>query len=190
MNAAGVMTTGPTRIKIAVAALALSLAVSVSPASATPTEPCSLGDAREQFETFPLTFEGIPPCQFRLFFDGQTFTFAEDDYFLGGAVRRESYDVSLEGSRDAAIARLQAETHRTWIAKVTASGIGELVEQPLTRTALKSGENDQFGTYVWVQWGFITRLPPGEYLSVTEFTSPTRGHRIWTVHLIITKEVS
>ncbi|HET7236914.1 MAG TPA: hypothetical protein VFK59_10845 [Actinomycetota bacterium] len=190
MNAANVMTKGPTRIKVAVAALVLSLAVGVSPASATPAEPCSLGDAREQFETFPLTFEGIPPCQYRLFFDGQTFTFGEDDYFLGGVVSLADYDPSLEGSRDAAIALLEAETLQTWIAEVTASGIGELVEQPLMRTALKSGSNDQSGSYVWVQWGLITRLPPGEYVSVTESSSPTFGDETWTVHLIITEEVS
>jgi hypothetical protein len=165
-----------------VAAVGLSLAIGPVPAMATPTDPCTLGDAREQFETFPLTFEGIPPCQYRLFFNGQTFTFGQDEFFLGGVVRRESYDPSVEGSRDAASSRLEGEAFRVWIAELTETGIGELVDRPLMRTALKSGKNDQFGTYVWVQWGYITQLPPGEYLTLSQ--SP--NGRVTSNRLIIT----
>ena len=62
------------RLMPASVAVGLWLALLAAPASAGPTEPCTLGDARQQFETFPLTFVGIPPCQYRLFFNGQTFT--------------------------------------------------------------------------------------------------------------------
>jgi hypothetical protein len=54
------------RFRHTLVGLVLSLAIGASSAEASPTEPCTLGDAREQFETFPLTFEGIPPCQYRL----------------------------------------------------------------------------------------------------------------------------
>ena len=50
------------------------------------------------------------------------------------------------------------------------------------RTALKSGKNDQFGTYVWVQWGFITQLRPGEYLTVTQLPNG----RVTSNRLVIT----
>jgi hypothetical protein len=156
------------RFRLPMAVAGLLLAVAAVPASATPTAPCTLGDAREQFESFPLTFEGIPPCQYRLFFDRQTFTFGADEFFLGGAVRRESYDPSLGGSRDAAISRLESGVFRVWIAEVTESGMGELVEQPLMRTAVKSARDEQFGTHVWLQWGYITQLPAGEYVTVTQ----------------------
>ena len=170
------------RLKPAFAAVGLGLALIAAPASARPTEPCTLGDARQQFETFPLTFEGIPPCQYRLFFNGQTFTFRESDFFLGGVVRRESYDLSVPGSRAAAISRLERDVFRVWLAEVTGSVIGELVEQPLMRTALKSGQNDQFGTYVWLQWGYIVQLPPGEYVTVAQLP----GGRLTSNRFIVT----
>ena len=170
------------RLRLTSAAVGFWLALVAAPVSAAPTEPCTLGDARQQFETFPLTFEGVPPCQYRLFFNDQTFTFREGDYFLGGVVRRESYDPSVPGGRDAAIARLERDVFRVWIAEETGGGIGELVEQPLMRTALKSGQNDQFGTYVWLQWGYITQLPAGEYLTVTQLPNG----RLTSNRLIIT----
>jgi hypothetical protein len=170
------------RFRLTVVALALSLAAGVAPASATPTQPCTLGDARQQFETFPLTFEGIPPCQYRLFFNGQTFTFDTDEFFLGGTVRRQSYDPSVEGSRDVAIARLEAGVPRVWIAEVTASGTGDLVEQTVMRTGVKSGQNEQFGTYVWLQNGYITQLPAGEYVTVAHLADG----RVTSNRLVIT----
>ena len=97
-------------------------------------------------------------------------------------MRRESYDPSVPGGRDAAIARLERDVFRVWIAEETGGGIGELVEQPLMRTALKSGQNDQFGTYVWLQWGYITQLPAGEYLTVTQLPNG----RLTSNRLIIT----
>ena len=96
--------------------------------------------------------------------------------------RRESYDPSVPGSRDAAIARLERDVFRVWLAEVTGSVIGELVEQPLMRTALKSGQNDQFGTYVWLHWGYIAQLPPGEYVAVAQLPNG----RLTSNRLIVT----
>jgi hypothetical protein len=83
---------------------------------------------------------------------------------------------ALGGSRDQAVSRLASEVFRAWIAEVTGSGVGELVEQQLMRTAVKSGGNDQFGTYVWLQWGFITQLAAGEYVTVAQLPNAA-SHR-------------
>ena len=87
----------------------------------------------------------------------------------------------MPGSREAAISRLESDVFRVWLGEANGV-IGELVEQPLMRTALKSGQNDQFGTYVWLQWGYIVRLPPGEYVTVAQLP----GGRLTSNRFIVT----
>jgi len=137
------------------------------PAQASDGERCSYGDARSQFEMLPLTFDGTnPPCTYRLFGFAPTYTFGAQDFFLGGLVRRLSYQD--EASRISAIATLEALRVRVWLAEIDADGAsGPLVEQIVERTAIKSNDYEPFGTHVWAQFGIIRQLPAGEYVSVT-----------------------
>src|SRR5262245_51434041 len=93
------------------------LAVTTIPAEATKPEPCTLGDAMSLFEAFPVPFQIMKPrgldepklissvaeCQYRVFFDGKTYTFNEDDVFLGGILWLADYK-ALGISREDAIA--------------------------------------------------------------------------------------
>jgi hypothetical protein len=74
-------------------------------------------------------------CQYRVFFDRAHVTFNEDDVFLGGIAYGFPYK-ALGISRNAAIAEIEMNEDRVWLAEVMPHGkIGALVEQPLMRTA-------------------------------------------------------
>jgi hypothetical protein len=160
-------------------------ATTATAASASIDPPCTYGDASALFETFPVTTDPPPPppCQYRLFFHNQTFTYTEDEFFLGGFVTRLPYGDNA--SRSQAIAELEATSIRVWLAEVTPGGTGPLVEQVVERTQIKSHVTEALGTYVWAQWGIIRQLPAGEYLSVTEHP-PIQGRTMSTVRLVIT----
>ena len=155
------------RTILAVAVVVAATLAPARPAQASGGDRCSYGDARSQFETLPLTFDGTnPPCTYRLFGFGPTFTFSEQDFFLGGIVRRVAYQD--EASRLSAIATVETLRVRVWLAEIDANGAtGPLVEQVVERTAIKSNNYEPFGTHVWAQFGIIRNLPAGEYLSVT-----------------------
>jgi hypothetical protein len=97
-----------------------------------------------------------------------TFTFTDEDVFLGGIV--QLYDYENAGlSREEAIADLESIQDRVWLAEVLSGGVtGAWVEQPLMRTAYKNIESAVLGLTVLQQRAFITSLPPGEYLSYWE----------------------
>lgn len=175
------------RNKGALAVLLSILATSISPAEAIrqveiAAEPCTMGDARSMFEALQIPFNVLRPrgiegpkmldsvgrCQYRLFRDGATFTFTDEDVFLGGIV--QLYDYENAGlSREEAIADLESIQDRVWLAEVLSGGVtGAWVEQPLMRTAYKNIESAVLGLTVLQQRAFITSLPPGEYLSYWE----------------------
>ena len=123
--------------------------------------PCTVGDAAANFEA-PLQhlFESLGICQYRLFFDGETFTFCEDDVILGGV--NDFFEYKAAGlSREAAIALLELDGDRVWL---------DDVEQPLLRTAYKDGLHPFFGHGVYQHRAFITQLTPGDHVSYYERT--------------------
>jgi hypothetical protein len=175
-----------------------------APADTGKSRPCTLGDARATFETLEVANEillregadhpwadTLIHCQFRLFWEdghpllGQPVTFSEDDIFLGGVVDFLPYrDLGL--TRSEAVEILEQEEIRTWLAEVTDGVIGSPVEQPLMETTVKSTMTADFGLVVAKQWGYITQLPAGTYLSTTEASHPIWGDESWTVEVIIT----
>jgi hypothetical protein len=133
------------------------------------------------FQTFPIQYvnylngrpmvgEAVGNCQYRLFVDGETVTFSEDDFFLGGIV--ELSDWKAQGiTRKEGIQQIADTTDRAWLAPVLSDGtLGSPVEQTLLVTSYKDGFNPIFGRFVYQHRGFITQLEPGEYLSIWEGT--------------------
>jgi hypothetical protein len=146
-----------------------------APAQAERERSCSYGEAAALFEALPPLFtfkpredpDGYPDCQFRLFLDGETVTFTEDDWFLAGAVYFLPYQW-FGLTRDEAIEVLDTIESRLWIAEVDDGVAGDLVEQTLMHTGYRGFHSPFFGLVVYRQVGLITRLPVGEYQSVFE----------------------
>jgi hypothetical protein len=113
---------------------------------------CTMGEAEAMLQALPIPIQVMRPrgleepklldtvgrCQYRLFRDGETFTFSEEDVFLGGV----SYidDFKQRGvTRREAVAELDAFQDRVWLAAVLpGGGVGEFAEQLLVRTTYKS----------------------------------------------------
>jgi hypothetical protein len=161
-------------------ALVASLLPGVSPivavSAATQPERCTIGDASALFQVSPLPNQVMRPrgqdhpglldaysrCQYRVFRDGETFTFCEGDFFMGGTVA--FFDYKAAGiSRAAAIAELELATDRVWL---------DGVEQILQRTAYKDLMSVNLGLIVYQVRGFIIQLPPGDHISTWVGTFP------------------
>jgi hypothetical protein len=128
----------------------------------TSSRPCTIGDAQANFEA-PLQhiLGSLGVCQYRLFFDGDSFTFCEGDFILGGAL--DFVDYPAQGmTREEAIALLERFGERVWL---------DGVEQPLMHTAFKDGMHPRFGHLVYQHHAFIAQLPPGSYVSYFEATT-------------------
>jgi hypothetical protein len=196
----------PLMVPSASAATTSGLFESATPAAA-PGERCTYADAQSLFNNFSSAFalrargpspsspvDAVTNCQYRLFFDGATFTFAQQDVFLGGI--NLSWDVETAGllgiTREEAIADLEATETRVWLARVESDGtVGALVEQPLLRTPYKDGVHPALGRVVQQHRAYITSLPAGEHLSIFEMTwqefhGLPAGEFQATVHLVIT----
>lgn len=54
-------------------------------------------------------------------------------------------------------------------------------------SGFKQAVTEGFGLALWRQLGFVTRLPPGEYVTVTEVSRPVffEDEFLWTVNLHI-----
>lgn len=147
--------------------------------------PIPAGVMRPRGITKPAFVQNLSKCQYRVFLDGQTFTFHEDDYITGGVVLLSEYK-ALGMTRAQAIADLELEEDRVWLAKKRADGTFEdPVEQPLMRTAYKDVDNQVFGLSVFQHRAFIKRLAPGEYESTFVSTFPGFEPFMATVRLII-----
>jgi hypothetical protein len=138
--------------------------------------PCTAGAAQSLFQELPLGSQVMRPrgqdhpglleatarCQYRLFRDGNTVTFCEDDFILGGIVWATAY--KADGiSRAAAIADIEATTDRAWL---------DGQEQVLKRTAYKDVNSAELGLAVFQHRAFITQLPPGDHVSLWTSTFP------------------
>jgi hypothetical protein len=157
------------------------VAGSVATAGSTPTSPCTYGEAQHSFQA-PYTSinPDIPypfgnECQYRLFRDGETVTFCEDDFILGGVIWFADYPV-LDMSRQEAIADIELNEDHVWI---------DGVEMPLMDTGIKDGQHPFFGKVVYKQRAFIAQLSVGEHTSYYENFHPDYGLFTSTVHLVV-----
>jgi hypothetical protein len=164
------------------------------------TKPCTVGDARAMLEALqipvhvmrprgiegPKLLDALAECQYRLFRDGATVTFSEEDVILGGVAYLYEY-VQLGTTRDQAVAELEAIQDRVWLGPVLPDGsVGDLVEQPLMHTNYKNIMSSLLALTVVQHRAFITQLPAGEYLSFWESTSPGLPDESAVVRLVIT----
>lgn len=167
---------------------------------------CSLGDAQALLETVPVANEilasdgldqpwarTLAKCQYRLFWEtghpvlGTPITFSREDFFLGGVVVQVPYKRLGMTSRQAA-AIVDAVEVEVSLARVTDAGIGEFVEQAVMTSTLKQTMTQRAGLVLWRQWGFISQLPPGEYVTVTKVRRPIlfEDQHTWTASFQIT----
>ena len=154
----------------------------VAAAGAAPTSPCTYGEAEH---TFQAPFTSIDPdvpfptfgneCQYRLYADGETMTFCEGDFVLGGVIYFWEYPV-LDISREEAIADIELNEDR-----VSIDGIW----MPLMDTGIKDGQNPFFGKVVYKQRAFIAQLSVGEHTSYWENFHPDYGLSTSTVDLVV-----
>jgi hypothetical protein len=189
-------------VRVAVGMIVVT-SMTFSPAIANAAEPaCTKADAHlllQQLERGAFLFfargetdrrivDVFQRCQYRLWFDGATFTFRENDVFLGGSVFfwSESELEEMGWTRRQAVADLEAIEARVWLAPVLPDGsIGELVEQQLRQTPVKTVPHTVFGKSVATQVAFIARLPAGDYVSVYQESKPGEPVFEATVHLHI-----
>jgi hypothetical protein len=130
---------------------------------------CSLGDVSALLEVSPLPsqvmrargqdhpglLDAYAQCQYRLFRDGETFTFCEDDYIFGSKVA--NYDYKASGlSREEAIAELDQNVDRAWL---------DGIERILEASSYKDLYSVTFGLTVYQVRGFIAKLSPGDHVS-------------------------
>jgi hypothetical protein len=172
------------------AALAAALLFSLNLATVTSANPgaapgsqgtggqgrCTVGDAQALFQVLAVPYSvmklrgqdhpgllaAFDECQYRLFFDGESFTFCEADVIVGGVVLFWDYK-AVGISRAAAIADLEQSVDRVWLN-------GQ--EQVLQRTGYKNVNSPDFGLIVYQQRAFIAQLAPGDYVSVYLSTYP------------------
>ncbi len=130
---------------------------------------------RPRGQDHPGLLDAYGRCQYRIFRDGETFTFCEDDFFLGGTV--VFWDYKVAGiSRAEAIAEMELASDRVWL---------DGVEQVLERTAYKNLKSVNLGLLVYQVRGFVTQLPPGDHVSVWVGSFPGTPDETATVHLDI-----
>jgi hypothetical protein len=168
--------------------------------AATSDQPCSYGDAQALLNQGPVAFrlaDGsahqpglgglIGRCQFRLYQDGETVTFSDEDYILGGILIFWTYEEleELGWTRAEAIADMELVTDRVEIASVGGGEVGTFEDVPLIVTHYR----DAFGPpghLVYNHRAFITQLPAGEYLVRWTQSYPGFPDFESTVRLLVT----
>jgi hypothetical protein len=171
---------------VALVAVILVVTGTVASQAQGVSQRCNEGDAQAMLQAEPVAAEmlrrgqdhpglldTLAACQYRVYLDGRTFTFCEDDVILGGLVWFWPY-VTAGISREDAIADIELIQDRVWID-------GE--EQTLERTAFKDLHTLLFGQIVYQQRAFITQLPPGDHESFYLSTDPRFPDFTATVHL-------
>ena len=186
-------------MRLAPFVLAAASVIAASP-SARANPVCTKGTAQALSQVLPIAakvisvrgndharlVEGLGECQYRLFADGATFTFSEDDYFVGGVVWLSDYKES-QISRQSAVNDTNLIQDRAWLAKLDANGNpGPVVEQVLQRTAFKDVMTQNLGLVVYQQRSFIAKLPPGRYVSYWRSSYPGEEDATATVYLNVT----
>jgi len=142
-----------------------------SAAAAKPTA-CTVGNAQSMFQA-PIGRIIGNPCQYRLFWDGQTRTFCEGDVILGGVVLMDPYKADGISRKDV-IASIQQTHDRVWI---------DGVERPLMSTAVKDALSPNGDLIAYQQRGFIAQLSVGTHVSYWEETDAVNGLSTATVTL-------
>jgi hypothetical protein len=148
------------RFTVVATVVAMLALVAGSSASAnTSSRPCTLGDAQANFQA-PLEhlIQSLGICQYRVFFDGSTFTFCEGDFILGGVNNFVDYKASGL-TREEGIDELERYGQRVWL---------DGVEKSLIHTAVKDGIHPRFGHVVYQHYAVITQLAPGHHVSYFE----------------------
>ena len=151
---------------VCAAGLVASSAAAAKPAS------CSKGDAQSAFEA-PFQHLVGNPCQYRLFWDGQTRTFCQGDFILGGVNYFDPYKADGLLRKDV-IASIEQIQDFVWI---------DGVQQPLMQTAFKDGVDLSGDIAVYQQRGFIAQLPVGVHTSLWKEIDPVYGVSTATVTL-------
>jgi hypothetical protein len=160
--------------KVLIGAVLVGLLCAVAPVARADSTTCSKGHAQAQFQAFPTFFnyqpreDDFPPCQYRLFLDGEHLTFSEEDWFLGGVVLYYEYE-QLGATRQAGIADIEKYANRLWLSEIGPGGqVGTPIEQTLMETTYKDIESPDLGRIVYQNFGVIFHLSPGDYLSTWE----------------------
>jgi hypothetical protein len=110
----------------------------------------------------PGLLEAYLDCQYRVFFDGATYTYCEGQTILGGIVELDFY--KAEGiSRKEAIGFIELAGDRVWI---------DGVEQTLHESAYKDYNRPGVGITVFQNRSFTIALPAGDHVSTYVGTYP------------------
>lgn len=133
---------------------------------------CSKGDAQSAFEA-PFQHLVGNPCQYRLFWDGETRTFCQGDFILGGVNYFDPYKTDGLSRKDV-IASIEQTQDFVWI---------DGVQQSLTYTTFKGGTDLNGDIAVYQQRGFIAQLPVGVHTSLWKEVDPVYGVSTATVTL-------
>ena len=151
-----------TKLVLAVAVLSVTMLAAGSVAAADPTQRpgCTIGEAQQNFQAPLQHIIGNFACQYRVFLDGRSFTYCEDDVILGGTNLNVEYK-ALGWTREERIAYLERFGDRVWL---------DGIEQQLIRTAYKDGQSPTFGQVVYQHAAVITQLPVGDHVSYWEST--------------------
>ena len=149
---------------------------------------CTVGDAEAIFQATPVAsamfvrgqdhpglLEALSRCQYRLFFEGDSYTFCEGDVIAGGLFWIYPYK-EFGVSRAFAIADIALVVDRVWL-----NG----VEQVLKQTAFKNVNHPIFGQSVYQSRAFVAQLPVGDYVSVWVSSYPGYPDSTATVTLHI-----
>lgn len=164
--------------RLSVLIAALTFIVLPAANAAASDQPCSYGDARALLNQAPVAFrldDGsdhqpglgglVGRCQFRLYQDGETVTFSDEDYILGGILIFRTYEELEEmgWTRAEAIADMKLTTDYVEIASVVGGEVGTFEDVPLIVTHYRDASSP-IGHLVYNHRAFITRLPAGEHL--------------------------
>ncbi|MGD2130995.1 MAG: hypothetical protein PVG42_14395 [Lysobacterales bacterium] len=142
---------------------------------------CGWGEVESTFQALPVGYfhvtdfgtehrlaglgGGYENCQFRVFADGQTYTFNAGDFVVGGVVYMFDYP-NWGFTRAEAIDDTEAIEDHIWFGPTG----GELVEQNVERTGYKQFVRPDWGLTLYQSRGFVAQLTPGEYTSYWEAT--------------------
>jgi hypothetical protein len=146
-----------------------------------------LGDRLDEGLDPPSLGADYYRCQFRLYEDGETFTFSDQDYILGGIAVFYTYDELEEFglSRAEAIADLESITDEVEIATVVGGNVETFEPVSVIVTPYRDALSSP-GLVVYNQRAFIVKLPAGEYLVRYTQQYPGEPDFIATVRLVIT----
>jgi hypothetical protein len=174
-----------------------TLVVIGGPAQAATPRLCTRGMAQSLLQSLPVVVnvqdardnvhprrvDALDHCVYTLFRDGQTFTFSEDDYFVG---RLGLFAFTADGeSHEDAVTGSETVVTRLWLAEVVDRTIGEPVEQPLVYTAVKRTVSKELGPIWYQQRGVVFHLPPGDYATILSLAFPGEPAETLTVYLHI-----